>query len=235
MNTNRIMTTKELAEYIKLNEKTVLKMAQEGTIPGVKIGSQWRFHLDRVDAYLQNDIIKSNESDLNLIIGTGVNILPLSRLITEDLIDINLKGSTVDDVLAELTAIVTNAHLTSSGQQLISELKKREKMLSTAIGNNVALPHPRHPKAAYFKKPNIVIARSLRGVNFNAPDKKPVHLFFMTCAPNEFVHLRLLAKISKLLHESGRIEKFIQSDSKEEIVKILLEFDRQHFFPLGKG
>ncbi|PIQ90302.1 MAG: MerR family transcriptional regulator, partial [Candidatus Omnitrophica bacterium CG11_big_fil_rev_8_21_14_0_20_41_12] len=39
---NPIMTTRELANYIKLNEKTIIRMAQNGKIPGVKVGSQWR-------------------------------------------------------------------------------------------------------------------------------------------------------------------------------------------------
>ena len=108
-------------------------------------------------------------------------------------------------------------------------------MLSTAIGNGIAIPHPRHPSDEFFKKPNIVLVRSKKGIDFKAPDKKAVHLFFMTCAPNEFAHLRLLAKISKLLHGSGIVKKFLQADSKEGIIQILLEFDRQHMFPLTKS
>lgn len=230
----RIMTTKELADYIKLNEKTVIKMALNGKIPGVKIGAQWRFHLDSIDAYVQNDILKSKDEELDLIISKRINIIPLSRLINEELINLDFKGTTTNEVLAELVSIASNAQLTSSEKKLMGELKKREKLLSTAIGNGIALPHPRHPSSELFKKPNIIFLRSKKGVHFRAPDKNPVHLFLMTCAPNEFAHLRLLAKISKLVHVPGIEKKFLQADSKEEIVQILLKYEREKFLQKRK-
>ena len=229
-----IMTTKELADYIKLNEKTVIKMAQNGEIPGIKIGAQWRFHLESIDAYVQNDIVKAKDGDLDVIINTGINIIPLSRLIREELIDIDFKGTTPNEVIAELVNIASNARLTSSGKKLIGELKNREKLLSTAIGNGVALPHPRHPSSEFFSKPNIIFVRSKKGIDFKAPDKKPVHLFFMTCEPNELVHLRLFAKITKLLHAPRIINKFLQAESKEGMIQILLEFEKEHFFAKSK-
>ena len=127
MSKERIMTTKELADYIKLNEKTVIKMAQSGKIPGVKLGAQWRFHLDSIDAYIQNDIVKSKDNDLDLIIGTGINIIPLSRLIQEELINLDIKGTTPNEVLVELANIASTEGLTSSEKKLISELKKEKK------------------------------------------------------------------------------------------------------------
>lgn len=230
MSRERIMTTKELAGYIKLNEKTVIKMAQSGELPGVKIGAQWRFHAESIDAYMQNDIVKSKDEDLDLIINTEMNIIPLSRLIREDLICVDLKSVSSKDVLVELVDIASHAGLVISQKKLISELKKREKMLSTAIGNGVAIPHPRHPSGEFFKNPNIILGCSKKGVDFKAPDKKLVHLFFMTCAPNEFVHLRLLSKISKFLHAPDIIHKCMKANSKDEIIQTLLEFERDHFF-----
>src|SRR2546425_6712952 len=40
---DRLMTVKELAAYLNLNERTVLKLAAEGPLPAVKVGNQWRF------------------------------------------------------------------------------------------------------------------------------------------------------------------------------------------------
>src|SRR2546426_2368022 len=39
---DRLMTVKELAAYLNLNERTVLKLAAEGPLPAVKVGNQWR-------------------------------------------------------------------------------------------------------------------------------------------------------------------------------------------------
>ena len=52
----KILTTKELAEYLKLTEVTIYKYANEGKIPGFKIGSRWRFDKDQID-----DLLKTEE------------------------------------------------------------------------------------------------------------------------------------------------------------------------------
>jgi len=52
---NEIMTTKEVAEYLKLTKVTVYKYVKEGTIPGTKIGSRWRFLKEKIDDFLRNE------------------------------------------------------------------------------------------------------------------------------------------------------------------------------------
>ena len=51
----KILTTKELAEYLKLTEVTIYKYVSEGKIPGMKIGSRWRFEKDKIDDLLKNE------------------------------------------------------------------------------------------------------------------------------------------------------------------------------------
>ncbi len=50
----KLLTTKELAEYLKLTEVTIYKYAKEGKIPGVKVGSRWRFDKDQIDGFLKS-------------------------------------------------------------------------------------------------------------------------------------------------------------------------------------
>jgi len=49
----KLLNTKELAEYLKLTEVTIYKYANEGKIPGVKVGSRWRFDKEHVDELLK--------------------------------------------------------------------------------------------------------------------------------------------------------------------------------------
>ena len=232
MNPDRVMTTKELSNYIKLNEKTIIKMAQNKELPGVKIGNQWRFHVEAVDQHLQRDIVENTPSEeLNTIIRTTDQIVPLSRLVDKSLIELDLEARTAKEVLRKLADIADKAGIVADKNKLINELEKREKMLSTAVGKGIAIPHPRHPSTELFMKPNIIIARSKNGVDFKAPDKKKVYLFFMTCAPDVFSHLRLLAKTAKVLQAETAIEKFMDASDNEEIIRILLELERNNIFP----
>ena len=234
MGNDRIMTTRELAEYIKLNEKTVLKMAQQGDLPGVKVGNQWRFHVDAIDQYIQTGINQLPDDDLDLIIKTTDHIIPLSKLTSSALIDLDLKANSKEELLVELTHIAKQAGVTVESDLLLEKLKESENKLSTAIGQGMAIPHASYPSQKLFQKPNIIIARSEKGIDFDAPDGEKVHLFFMTCAPSEFVHIRLLAKISKMLHIPNVIERFINVQSKDEVIKILLEFERKQILPSVK-
>jgi len=224
------MTTRELAEYIKLNEKTVIKMAQNGKIPGIKVGNQWRFHLASIDNYLQGQIVQSPNEDLDLVIQTENDIIPLSRLINPGLIDLNMDLDKPDAVLTRLVKIAKDNNISENDQLLLKELRDREKMMSTGIGNGIAIPHPRNPSEKLFKKSNIIFARTLKPINFNAPDDKAVSIFFMICAPNEFVHLRILAKIAKFLNKKEIGNKLMAAENPVKLVQVFLEFERANMF-----
>ncbi|MCO6439353.1 MAG: helix-turn-helix domain-containing protein [Phycisphaerae bacterium] len=47
-----ILTLNELAEYLRLARSTAYKLAQEGKIPGQKVGRHWRFRKDAIDRWL---------------------------------------------------------------------------------------------------------------------------------------------------------------------------------------
>lgn len=58
--TSDIMTMKEVAEYLKLNEKTAYRLASEGKIPGFKIGGSWRFERNDLDEWIKEQKGKKN-------------------------------------------------------------------------------------------------------------------------------------------------------------------------------
>lgn len=48
-----VMTIDELSVYLKIAKSTLYKLAQEGKLPGQKVGRHWRFHREAVDAWLK--------------------------------------------------------------------------------------------------------------------------------------------------------------------------------------
>lgn len=58
----QILTTKELAKYLKLTEVTIYKYANEGRIPGFKVGSRWRFDKDKIDELFESREDKKTSS-----------------------------------------------------------------------------------------------------------------------------------------------------------------------------
>lgn len=52
MNEKEIMTVKQVAEYLQMDEHTIYKLARSGLIPSVKIAGQWRFKKDVIDKWI---------------------------------------------------------------------------------------------------------------------------------------------------------------------------------------
>jgi excisionase family DNA binding protein len=52
----KIMTTKEVAQYLKLHEITISKRAADGIIPAIRIGKVWRFDKDIIDEWLRKGL-----------------------------------------------------------------------------------------------------------------------------------------------------------------------------------
>ena len=50
--TDRILTLKEVAEYLKLAEKTAYRLAAEGKLPGFKLGGSWRFRSGDIERWI---------------------------------------------------------------------------------------------------------------------------------------------------------------------------------------
>lgn len=53
----KLMTIKEMADYLRLSKVTVYKMTRQGKIPALKIGKQWRYNKSEIDTWVKQ---KSN-------------------------------------------------------------------------------------------------------------------------------------------------------------------------------
>jgi len=228
MKENTVLTTQELSKYLKLNEKTILKMAQSGQLPGFKIGTQWRFYLSIVDEYLQDKVVGDIKYDFGRLF-KETEILPLSRFIEKDSICLNLKTKTKINVLKELSVLVCKSDIGVSKNDVFLQLQKREEMLSTVITKGIAVPHSRNPRDDIFKKPGLVVARSIDGVYYDSSTEK-VHLFFVPCAPDVVIHLKLLSKLANLFKNKDLYSRFMTVKTKDEMFSIFLEYEQKNLF-----
>jgi len=60
----RLMTIKELAEYLQLEEHTIYKMVRKGEIPAYKIAGQWRFKREMIEEWLDQKLVSNGEKDM---------------------------------------------------------------------------------------------------------------------------------------------------------------------------
>lgn len=233
MENNQVLTVRELAEYIRLHERYVATLDEYSEYMQFMSSGQWKFELASVDHYLQKRLMESNNEDLDLVISSGDHPMPLSCMTDEALIDLDFRADNRNKALSKLAKMASQIKAASSYEELYLELESREKILSTAMGNGIAVPHSRFPHQLMYRQPKLIFARSAAGVDFGAPDNKKVHLFFMPCAPTQYIHLRMMAQIAKLLHEPKLIEQLKSTTKKEDVLPIIRAFERRQLAPFN--
>ncbi|MBI3012244.1 MAG: PTS sugar transporter subunit IIA [Elusimicrobia bacterium] len=141
-----------------------------------------------------------------------LDYLPLSA------ISVDIKSQTKKEALKELVSILAKAHSLKNSEKILEALLEREELGSTGIGQGIAIPHG---KTEHANKIIAALGISKRGIDFNALDGEPVHLFFMLVAPQNSpgTHLKILAKISRLLKDKFFRQALRESKTAEEALK----------------
>jgi PTS system nitrogen regulatory IIA component len=110
--------------------------------------------------------------------------------------------------------------------KVMEVLLDRERLGSTGIGDNIAIPHGKLPQLSQLV---LSFGRSLKGVDFDSMDGKPSHLFFMLLAPvnSAGLHLKALAKISRMLMSQTFRDNLMRAEGDQEIYRLIAERDAE--------
>ncbi len=148
--------------------------------------------------------------------------MKISELLNPQAIGADLKASSKDAVLTELTEALLAVAPTLRRDEVLQVLQERERLGSTGIGDGVAIPHG---KLKGIPELMLAFGRSVSGVDFESMDGQPAHLFFLLIAPEESVgvHLKTLARISKLLKDADVRQKMLDADDAEQIYQLICE------------
>ena len=99
---DEIMTLTELAHYLKISEKSLLKMVNNKEIPGLKVGNQWRFQKVVIDDWLTSRIRSVKDENVSDIIKKTDSFIPFSRLLYPGKVVLDLKPGTKEGILRQL-------------------------------------------------------------------------------------------------------------------------------------
>ena len=229
-----ILTLKELAEHLKLNERTVLRMAKNGQIEGSKVGGQWRFNGSQIDKVFFKKPEKEDDVPLEVLTRSRIGI-PVSRLIDENRIFLDMKAKNVDEVIDELTPAALFNTLVLDIKDLREKCKKREELLSTGVGNGIAVPHPRDPISSLRTLGCFVIGRSKKGVDYNAADGKPVNYFFLICSQSIELHLHLIGQVASLVNDPTFMKAVKAAKAPKDVITAIMAHERAEFLKATQG
>lgn len=167
-----ILTIEEVAKYLRVSERTVYDWAQKGEIPAGKIGTVWRFKKSEIERWV-NERLSSNKPVASIHPVRMRNVLAPDRVV---FLDYPHKR----DALVALAERLAAAPQIKSKQEIVSEILRREELMSTAIGRGIAIPHVRLSSVT-----DLVVAVGVSKCDiqdFNAFDDAPVRLLFMIAA-----------------------------------------------------
>jgi PTS system nitrogen regulatory IIA component len=142
-------------------------------------------------------------------------------------IDPEMRATSKPEALHELAAVLGKLHPNIDQERLVEVLLEREELGSTAIGEGIAIPHGKLPGIS-----NVVAAfgRSSRGIDFDSLDGSPTRLFFLLVAPEDSagIHLKALARISRLLKERAFRERLFAGTTREALFATIREEDEKY-------
>ncbi|UCH01075.1 MAG: PTS sugar transporter subunit IIA [Deltaproteobacteria bacterium] len=152
--------------------------------------------------------------------------MKLSDIFKPQFIIPDLKAHDKKGVLEELSQIITEQEKSLNKGTLLQVLLERERLGSTGIGDGIALPHG---KLRGLDKLLISFGRSIDGLDFESIDEQPAYLFFLLLAPENSagMHLKSLAKISRILKDGNLRQRLMGAETTEEIYKIIIDKDEE--------
>lgn len=136
----------------------------------------------------------------------------------------SLASSDKDSVLRELTSTLVSSGDVSDGEAIVEALSERERLGSTGIGEQVAIPHA---KVKGVGELVAAFGKSDEGVEYSAVDDKPVRWIFLLLASenNTGAHLKALARISRLLKSGALRSQIDKAKTAGDIYKAIEEED----------
>jgi PTS system nitrogen regulatory IIA component len=226
-----LLTTKQLAEYLQISERSVYRMLERGEIPAVKVGAQWRFRQSAVDEWLDLQLQRMGTAELDEAFGAVLTegTPAIADLLSVQNIFLDLPGGTRDAVLG---ALVERLQLPEpvDRELLRHRLIEREVICTTSLPDGVAVPHTPRSRPRMLKHHDLVaVGRTLSPVDFGALDGKPTDIFVLVLARNERAHLMLVARVSRLVREESILKVLRAARTPEDVRDAIVAGERLLF------
>lgn len=210
-----ILTIEEVASYLRVSDRTVYDWAQKGEIPAGKIGTVWRFKKSEVEKWV-NERLSSGPSSKKVVEEVQMkNILSPDRVVF-------INQSSKRDALVELSNVLATAPQVKNGSELLSEILKREELMSTGIGRGIAIPHVRLSSVTDLVVAVGVCKSNIEG--FQTIDDVPVNILIMIAAAynQHSYYLKTLSHFSSKLKNTELRDTITKASTPREVYDLIV-------------
>lgn len=226
---DRLMNIKQLAEYLRVNDRTVLKLVADGTLPGVKVGNQWRFRKAMVDTWLDDQVLGVTPKYVEppRPVGSPRRMLELASCFQVDHVIPELESSTKNLVIEEMAGLAARLGLIRDKTWFVGALIERENVMPGARGNGIAFLHALRRNPVQVVRPFMVLGRSRSGVDFDSLDGLPTHLFFVLGLKFEELYLPWLHKLSQMFADGDAVKAILEAPDARAIFEAVSAEERR--------
>lgn len=149
------------------------------------------------------------------------NEVDISKLIHQGGIFYDIEGSSPQEIYSKVSNLIDLPDGITS-EQVYNALCAREQVLSTAVGNGIALPHARTPIMKSDKDQKICVVYLKNPLDMGAPDERPVTTMFILLTSNPQGHLKVLSTLAGLFR-SARFRKALDEHADEVVLSTLIK------------
>jgi PTS system nitrogen regulatory IIA component len=219
-----------LASYLHLPKNQLQKMADRGQVPGRRIKGGWSFSSSEIHHWLESRLgatdddaeLATVEQILNKSAPSDETI-SIATLIPSGGIELPLAARTKDSVIRTMTSVAARTGMLWDSVKMCDALRKREELHPTALDIGVALMHPRRPMGNIIDDTFIVLGISTAGIPFGGGFENLTNIFFLICSKDDRIHLRVLARLSRLLTVKDFMNELRNAESEKEIRNVIVE------------
>ena len=219
----------QLALYLHITPAQVNKMAVRGKIPGRKVNGDWRFSESEIHHWLEEQIGLSDAQELERmekVLEKNIDVSVDDRAMLSDFlsplaIEIPLPARTRGSVIREMCRLASMTGLLWDPAVMAEAVAAREDLHPTALENGVALLHPRRPQTSILAEPLVALGISTQPIPFGNVSGHLTDVFFLICSTDDRVHLRILARLARLVTDEVFLTMLRSATSASEAIDII--------------
>jgi PTS system nitrogen regulatory IIA component len=213
MSGHEIMTVEEVAEYLRVSERTVYEWAQKGELPAGKLGTSWRFKRGEIERWVDQRLTRRGPS-------APVHPFEIREVLDPERVVIFDEGLK-EPALRLMIEVLARSPRIRDRTGLARAIFERERLMSTGIGFGVAVPHVRMSTVTDLV---MALGASRQDIaDYESLDGKPVRIICMVAAGQNqhSEYLRALAAVSARLKDPEVREDVLTAKSESQIFDIL--------------
>ena len=210
-----IMTIEEVAEHLRVSERTVYDWAQKGDIPCGKFGTSWRFKRQDIENWIDKRLNGEKNKQPDFVPLMFDSVIRKENIIL-------VERATKAEILNKLIDLLAENPEVKSKNEMKEGIYHREQLMSTGIGMGIGIPHVRLRSVK-----NIIMAAALvrHGVtDYESLDSIPVKLIFMIVARDDqhTQHIKLLSQLSSRLKDEAFRNLLLGCNDQESFYNLLV-------------